>query len=133
MFSNDFGGDRTLKFKKASLLEKIKENRESHRRIFLEALDGYRRKASAILENNLKDLRENRKISSVIKIPVPKDQTRQYDRVISMLENTIQDEIELTGLEYGRYVQDDWEWKEEFLISNATYSETARKMSQDWE
>ena len=89
--------------------------------------------AMEILERHLVNLRENRKISELIKIPVPRDQTKQYDRVIAMMEDTSQGEVELSGREYAQYMMDDWDWKSDFLASTVAYSETARRMSEEWE
>jgi hypothetical protein len=55
----------------------------------------------------------------------PVDQTREYNKVIRMLEMSTEDVIELQEHEFSQYVLDDWGWKGQFLASNSAYSSTA--------
>ena len=46
---------------------------------------------------------------------------KDYDRAIGMLEMSIDNEVEITSLEFQHYIQDDWGWKNSFLLSNTKY------------
>jgi len=114
-----------IKVKRVELLAKITENREKHRKIFLEALDGYQKKMIKVLLQMLKDVRKGKKIHHVIALPLPQDMTHSYDTVIGMLEMSAEEEIKLSSTDFSKFVEDKWEWSRNFLNSNSPYSTMA--------
>lgn len=112
---------KAVKISKTVLLETLKKNRKAHRDIFLEAQEGYRMEAIKILDEALKDARENRKIITYINLTVPVDQTSDYDRAIKMVEMSIDENIEISESDFACYILDDWSWKSNFLASNTMY------------
>jgi len=108
-----------------ALLAIVKGNREKHREIFLDAVKGFRDKVIEILEQRLADARAGRRLNVRINLPTPIDQTREYDRVIKMLEMSVDPRIELTQSEFSQYVMDDWSWKHQFSKTNSTYTMSA--------
>lgn len=112
--------------KKDSLLGYLRDNRKEHRDIFEEAVEGYKKKAVELLEAHIARIKKSSLERVSVSIPVPVDHTRDYDRVISMIENTEDDVIELEEHEYAQYVLDDWAWQREFLSTNSAYSSMAR-------
>lgn len=120
---------KSIKIEREKLLEIVKANRENHRNIFLEALEGYRREVIRLLEERLEQARKGKRVTHIISLVQPMDQTREYDRVIRMLELTIDNPVELTEMEFAQYVQDEWNWRGAFLHSNAAYSVSAAKLS----
>ena len=115
----------SIKVKKEELLAKLKENKDTHRKIFLEAQEGYRTLVIEQLETMLSDARGGKKINRHLSLSEPTDQTRDYDRVIRMLEMSQDDVVELSEHDFAQYVLDDWSWKRNFLVSNSVYSATA--------
>ena len=111
----------TVKVPKAKLLAKLKTNRKNHRNIFLKAQEGYRQMVIEELEEMLEDAREGKKINTYINLQAPVDQTKDYDRAISMLEMSVDKIIQLSSTEFANYVMDDWSWKEQFTMSNMAY------------
>lgn len=107
---------------KAELIARLRANRETHRGIFLEALEGYRASLLEILENHVK-LLENGKLPKTqhIRIDPPADYTRDYDRVISMLEMDKGTDFTLSETDFAQYVLDDWAWKRQWSIENSGY------------
>lgn len=116
---------------KADALTKLQENREAHRAIFEEAVDGFRTRATQALEDQLKRITEGKIEIVQVYLPKPVDHTRDYDREIAMLEMSIGDQVTLTQQEFASFVMDDWTWKREFLTSNSAYSVTAASMSEE--
>ncbi len=112
---------RNVRVSKNELLAKVKANREAHRGIFLKALEGYRTEAIAQLEKMLEEAKSRKRIRGSIELEEPMDMTREYDRVISMLEMSEDDTIELTNSEFAQYVLDDWSWKHQFGVTNSKY------------
>ncbi len=109
---------------KQDILTVIRSNRTAHRDIFKEAVEGYRKKALELLEKRIAEVKAG-KFFTYVQMSLPEDHTRDYDRVIGMLEHHQGTDIELLEADYAMYVQDDWEWKRQFLMSNSAYSGTA--------
>lgn len=111
----------TVRVKKDQLLSKVRENRRAHRDLFLKAQEGYREKVIEELDIMLRDAREGKKIRRGISLPEPIDQTRDYDRVVAMLEMSVDEYIELNPTEFAQYVLDDWQWKANTMHINSSY------------
>ena len=69
------------------------------------------------------------RIRLYVELKEPVDQTREYDRAIAMLEMSIGDEIVIDGKMFCQLVRDEWDWSDEFLLTNSTYSGTAQRIS----
>jgi tRNA A37 N6-isopentenylltransferase MiaA len=107
--------------KKVEILAALRKNRDAHRDIFLAAQNGYRKEVIAELEKSLKDAREGRNVQTTIELEAPEDHTKDYDRIIRMLEMSVKDEIEVSELQFQQYVLDDWTWKFHFASNSARY------------
>jgi len=124
-------GMSVVTVKRDELLETVRKNRDTHRKIFLEAVEGFRAKAIELLEARLADARAGRRISVRFNLPTPVDQTREYDRVIRMLEMSVDIHVALTQSEFAQYVMDEWGWKHQFSSVNSAYTMSARDESLD--
>lgn len=118
--------NQLIKVEKEKLLDILRTNREQHRAIFEEALEGWKAQVLERLEEMVKLAREGKVRDATIDLPRPSDHTSDYDRVIGMLELDVDDHVELDDQEYATYVQDDWGWRQRFLTSNSGYSQSAR-------
>lgn len=118
----------SIKVRKAELLAKVRENRDAHEAIYDEAMAGYKDLAEAQLKKHLADVRRGTVQVISIMMPAPTNQTKDYERIIAMLEMEIADEIELDEQQFSQYVMDDWRWKQQFLASNSAYSATATEL-----
>lgn len=114
-----------IKVDKQQLLTIIQANKAKHREIFLEALEGYRKKLLETLENQIEQVKKRKSIDVVIHFPEPRDQTEDYERVIGMLEMSKDTEIELSEQNYAMYVMDDWQGTREWLHTQQRYSHNA--------
>jgi hypothetical protein len=110
-----------MTFKKSELLAIIKENRDKHRAVFIEAQENYRIKVIAELDRRLTDAKEGRQIDTFIQLIAPQDQTKNYDRVIKMLEMSVEEQIPLTDVEFSQFILDRWSWTRQFAASNKSY------------
>src|SRR5437773_4424900 len=115
---------------KLNLLEKLLANRDDHRRIFNEALDGFHREAEAELQKRMNDIRAGKRYSIQIYKRVPSDHTSDYDRAIRMVEMSIGDTVTLSEKDFAQYVMDDWGWQKEF-VRNSYGSQTATSKFSD--
>ena len=112
---------KTVIVRKDELLDTLRINRSKHREVFEQAQKGYRIKAIKLLDAALKDAERGLEIRTYIELESPIDQTRDYDRVISMLEMSVDTKVELSENEFSQYVLDDWNWKRQFLTTNSMY------------
>ena len=119
---------RAIRVDKDDLLKKVQKNRDAHRGIFEEAVEGYRKRSVEILEEHIQKIKAGKLEEVHVRLPRPSDHTKDYDRVIEMLEMHEDTSIEIDEDHFASYVMDDWSWKNEFLATNSTYSATAKRL-----
>ena len=110
-----------VKIRKGELLEAVRRNRETHRDLFLKAQEGFRNTVIAELDSRLDKARRNQPFSAVLNLPEPQDHTADYDRVIRMIEMSVDDEVVLQAHEFDQYVMDNWSWARAVRSLNASY------------
>lgn len=122
----------TVRVKKEDLVKVITDNRAEHRKIFEEAIEGWHKQVQKRLQELVKKAKEGPdSVDLVIALPRPEDHTKDYDRVLKMLQLSQDDEMELSDHEFRQYVMDDWGWQQSFLTTSSSYSTTAaRKLSR---
>src|SRR5260370_16744644 len=108
-----------IKVKKEELLKVLKENRAKHREIFLEALEGFRKKAITEFEKRLEAAKAGKHFDIAIALTLPQDQTKDYDRAIGMLELAFENFVQLAEPEYPQYFMTHCLWNHNFLPSNS--------------
>lgn len=111
----------TVKVNKAELLNRLSENRKSHKSEFLEAQKDYRDAAIKVLDQMLSAAREGGKFKLRLSMEEPVDHTLDYDREIEMLNMSVDGTIELQQHEFEQFVMDRWQWKGDFTATNAFY------------
>jgi len=112
---------QTVTVSKDTLIVVMTENREKHRDAYETAFDGYCKECIKVLEENLAQFKAGTRKRLVWTEAAPEDHTKDYDRVLQMLEMSVDDEIDLLSNEFECYVQDDWGWKERWSTSNSKY------------
>lgn len=122
-------GEARWEFKVTDLLEKLKSNRDQHTVEAAEARSGYYDKAVSELEKLLDKAEKicaagngTKAVSTYVNLTFPEDHTRDYDRIIDVLEMTNAETVRLTLGEFDKYVRDNWEWMESFKTSSSYYS-----------
>jgi formylmethanofuran dehydrogenase subunit B len=117
---NDFG-DSKVTIKKPELLAAIIKNRAAHQAEYEEAEVGYRAAAIKALSSMLKEAKAGGTIRKTLDLVEPVSHTKDYDRVIRMLEMSTADEVSITETQFSQYVLDEWAWTALFKVSNARY------------
>lgn len=114
---------RQVRIKKKKLLDIIKKNREEHRDIFLKAQKKYREVAINALDAQLTAARSGRPfvLQELTQLIAPEDHTKDYDRVIEMLEMCVDAVIVVSEEDFQHYVQDVWSWSKQWAYSNSRY------------
>lgn len=110
-----------VKISKEKLRAIVEKNREQHRGQFERAFEGYRADCIHALERNLEALKRGERVRVLIGETAPEDHTADYDRLLLMLDLSVDDVIALDVQSFAQYVQDDWCWKRAWATSNAKY------------
>lgn len=116
----------SVKIKRTELLKKIKANRDIHEAEYKEAYVGYKAAVIEGLQKLLENAKSGKELRTGISLPVPHSYTQEYDRVIAMLEMSVDKVVELEAQDFNRYVLDNWEWKEMSKTIFANYSSTIK-------
>jgi hypothetical protein len=107
---------------KQALLKQMEENRAKHHQVFLDSLEGWRKAAIAELEGIVKDLQNGRTPEIRLSLARPVDHTRDYDRVIQMLNMSKGSEFTISERDFAQYFRDDWDWKRQWLRQSSEYA-----------
>lgn len=108
---------------KAQLLDILRANRAKHQEVFEEAVRGWHDHALKMLAGKEKEIRSGRLPRAItISLPAPENHVRDYNRVIRMLEMHLEDQYTLTEQEFSWYVEDNWDWKRRWTVSNSGYA-----------
>lgn len=112
----------TVVVQKDKLVETLTTNRDAHRAIFEEALEGYKTRSVELLEEHIERIRKGKVERILVSLPLPEDHTDDYDRALTSLDWSIFDEVELSMREFDQYVRDNWTWKQEFTATTSLYN-----------
>ncbi len=111
----------TITVDKAQLLTALRENRDKHGAAYQKAKEGYIKLTTRQLEEYINQLANgDTEIARFINQP-PEDHTDDYDSAIAMMEWATDDTISLTQSQFVTYVNDDWGWKRQWMMSNTEY------------
>ncbi len=102
---------KTVKIKKEELLTKIKKNRNIHEAEYNQAFEGYKKAVINGLEELIANAKAGKELKTSINLPTPHNYTDRYDQIITMLEMSVEDVIEIDNSDFNKYVLDNWEWK----------------------
>ena len=114
---------KTVKVKRAALLERMTKNRDVHSKTFTDAMVGFRAACIAEAEENLRKMRTpGGPINVFLQADRPSDHTDDYNRVIQMVEMSVDETLELDDREFRMYVMDEWQWKVNFDNTVSKYN-----------
>lgn len=106
---------------KEELLAVLRQNRARHREVFLEAQEGFRKRAIAELDRSLADARAGNEVRLAVRLPEPEDHTDDYDREIRMLEMHQHAQVMIRAQLFDQIVMDRWGWSNTFNTTNSAY------------
>jgi hypothetical protein len=114
-------GIQHIAVKKDALIAALKKNRDGHRSQYEEAHAGYRKALIETVGRMYDDAKKGLEVAHMIHLDIPEDHTRDYDRLVGMLDMSIDETVLITATEYSQYVMDDWGWKERFISTSNAY------------
>lgn len=123
-------GEARWEFEVEDLLGKLRENQITHTKEAAEAREGYYRQLEDKVVRLLSSIREASESGSTdekvntydINLSFPEDHSKDYGRIIDVLEMTTAKTVKLTLSEFDKYVRDNWEWTESFKMSSSVYN-----------
>lgn len=117
--------DLKINVSKQLLLDKLTANRENFKQQYEEAKNGYRKALIDELQNKLKQANNGEKVELGFENQPPKNQLSDYDDVIGMLEWSTDETVQLNHEQYKNYIDDNWDWKNHWSLSNSMYLSNA--------
>ena len=116
-----------VEVKKVDILKAVKTNREKHISEFVKAVENYKVKAQALLDERVKLFKDGDFTSDSIPhlgfdISPPENFIETYDSVIGMIEASDADVIKLSRPNYLMFIEDRWDWRDHFEHLNSTYA-----------
>lgn len=106
------------------LLRVLRENRARHETVFNEAVDGWKKEALKLLRARERRIRAGSETDVYIRLPCPKNHRQDYDNAIRAVEMHVSEDgtFRLEGQELKSLLNDDWQWKREFLQASVPYA-----------
>ncbi len=110
-------GLSSVRVDKGFLLSKLESNKDQHEDTYKKAMKAWHSKILDTLNKELKKVKADKTYYPKVFVVKPNSHTVDYERVIDMLEASLDDEFELTSAEFSQYVRDEWDWKESFVTT----------------
>lgn len=112
--------DLHIQVDRLKLIETLKTNKETHVNTYKDSLKGYKVELVKHAESNLERAKAG-KHPEHFPHRRPSNYEPQYTRAIKMLEMSEEKTVRLTAVDFARFVEDDWDWKEEFVATSTLY------------
>jgi hypothetical protein len=112
---------RTITVDKSKLIDIIKENKAKHIIAYEEAVIAYRKEAKKQLKEQTAALKKGR-LDIKINLIQPKNEAAEYDKLITMFEWEVNDQVILSQGEFNEYVHDETPFALSSKILNSHYS-----------
>ena len=113
-----------IKVNKQELLGIVKQNREKHKKEYLESIKAYRVKVADLFTKELEKVLSGEKFNVYFDLTKPESHEKDYDLAIRMLEMSVDENVEIERDEFNQLVNDEWSWKRNFkasYYSNSSY------------
>jgi hypothetical protein len=130
---------KTVNVEVNRLQEKLKENLETHKKEFEEAISGYREKrlelcralrdtTQVAVEKDTTFTREAvvEAFHKYNRLERPQDHSNSYEQAIALMEWETKDVIELSINDFECYVGNNWQWQVSFKNAHKNYSSPMR-------
>lgn len=106
----------------AELQRIVQTNRDEHEALYAEAVEAYREQALSKLNEYIDDAKTGAIVRVIWALPFPEQHLDDYDRVLRMLELTVDDIVQLTDEEVAQFVMNDWQWGFSWAANTIAYT-----------
>jgi hypothetical protein len=114
------------KVNRTDLLEKLKENRDKHKKEYLSARKKWRKKATKALKKAYEKAEESKgeQIDEypLSGLPKPTHYLKSYDVMIARLTAEVEPTVELSDRDFQAYWMDEWTWTQQFVAATSLYN-----------
>lgn len=115
----------TVLVNKDRLLDILQDNREVHHEEYKKAIKIWVKKArKAYAKAARKAEKGNFDYSPLSKLPMPKSYLQSYDDAIERVSLDTRQELELDSRTFSAWVQDNWNWRGDFIANSSMYTGT---------
>ena len=113
----------SVRVDRGKLLDTLKENKAKHAAEYRDAVEKYREAAEKALRKRAIEIRDGKTLrKEVDDLPEPKSFEDDYDRAISMVEWSAEDQLDLDERNFRAWVLDEWEWGRHFAAATSIYN-----------
>jgi len=112
---------RTVTVKISKLLQTLEVNRDKHQEEYLVAEEAYRTEVLRALKERLVSVEAGAMPDVHFNLTKPVSKVKDYSLIIGMMKITTDTEMQLSESEFDQYVNDNWSWKEQVMLSNTRY------------
>jgi len=79
-----------------------------------------------------KEAKDGLAIQRSVTLTEPRNHVKDYDRVITMLEMSVDETITIDAQAFDRYVMDNWDWSRFALATNTAYADEIPHAPGKW-
>jgi hypothetical protein len=115
--------DLVVDIHKQLILDVLHRNRDAHRAVFVKALGRYHELLEQALVDRIDaiDKHPDKPVKLLINLPTPEDHTRDYDRVIAMIQRHQGETVSMSEQKYANYMDDEWDWTRAWVGNTRSY------------
>jgi hypothetical protein len=119
-------GELIITVEKQKLLSALRENLETHKKEYVDAMQEYKKRVLEGLKAAPDKFAGGALLSDCVghlsRLPYPQNKEKEYNRAIQMLEMDNGTTVELNEHQFRCYCQDEWEWAVSAKLANSAYS-----------
>lgn len=112
-----------IEIKKEELLSVLKENLKKHISEVKELLLARQLEINEFFTDEIGKMHDSDQYQpkEMISFPLPKDNSKSYEKAIKMVEMSVNDTIVLNEHQFDQLVMDNWHWKQDLIATSALY------------
>lgn len=111
-----------LKVDRVKTINILQANRAKHIDTYKKALASYNDDVELWLRQQLENITQGKPFETSFPDRQPRSYVSDYDRAICLLNALVDDTIELTYTEAVQYINDEWNWRDEFASNSGAYA-----------
>jgi len=120
---------QVIKISKQKLLNKLKENKKEHEKMYDMALGGWREQVVIRLEQALYNATKGIEYETDLDLDPPEEHLADYSEIIDRVEWNEEEVISLDLYEFNHFIRDSWDWMPDFLNTAFHYSSASSSSS----
>lgn len=112
---------QTVRLSTDALVQTLLSNRDKHQADYDRALVGYYKAFTADLKLGVKLVEKGEDWSRDNGIVKPSNHSGEYSWAITMLQQSLDDQVHVQQSEFRQFVMDEWNWSQTFKASTTSY------------